>query len=206
MIYPTFASIFNASDGRINVRRFETKYQISLEIQSSSIKSTILCPGPFYTDFQNPQYAYWEGSTVVFSTPAAPGKSMGFADPGHDIGWFAKAAFDEGPDYRKGQVLPVCGRSISYSELAGKFSAVTGIKAEYRQCGIEEFEARFGRHLTLDKRDMGELGKWLAIAPDNMTCYGTIEMERLYAVESDLRVKALTWEAFLMRTAWMGPP
>jgi hypothetical protein len=131
---------------------------------------------------------------------------MGYADPGHDIGWFARAAFDKGPDYMKGQDLPVSGQAIVYSELADKFSAVSGIKAKYRQCGIEEFEARFRNHVAPDKRDMGALGNWFAIAPDDMTCYGTIGMERLSDVESDLDVKALTWEMFLLRTAWRGPP
>jgi hypothetical protein len=131
---------------------------------------------------------------------------MGFADPGHDIGWFARAAFDKGPDYMKGQDIPVCGQAIAYSEIAGQFSAVTGVKAKYRQCETEEFESRFKDHVAPDKRDMEALGKWFAIAPDDMTCYGTMEMERLTAVERDLNVKALTWEMFLWRTAWNGPP
>jgi len=206
LIYPTFPSIFNASNGRVNVRRFETKHQISLEIQASSVPATILCPGPFYTDFHHPQYASWEGKTVVFSTTAAPDKHMGFADPGHDIGWFAKAAFDKGPDYMKGHDIPVCGQAISYSDLASKFTAVTGIKSEYRQCEAEEFEARFENHVAPDKRDMGALGKWFEIAPDGRTCYGTLPVERLYAVEKDLNVKASTWEAYLAKRAWRGPP
>jgi len=206
LIYSTFPSIFNASNGLINVRRFETKHQISLEIQASAIPATILCPGPFYTDFHDPQYASWDGTTVIFSTPAAPHKSMGFADPTHDIGWFARAAFDKGPEYMAGQDIPVCGRSMSYAELASKFTAVTGIKAAYRQCDMQEFEARFKNHVAPDKRDMGALGKWFEIAPDEKTCYGTLDVGRLYDVERDLNVKALTWEAFLAKRGWRGPP
>jgi hypothetical protein len=205
VIYPTFPSIFNASNGRVNIRQFETKHQISLEIQSSSTPSTILCPGPFYTDFQDAQYAYWEGETVIFSTPAAPSNKMGFTDPGHDIGWFARAALDKGPDFMEGQEVPVCGQLISYSDLAAKFTAVMGIKAEYRQCTDEEFEARFENYSEPDRKDMGALGKWLAIAPSDRACYGTIPKERLFDAESGIRVKALTWEVFLERTRWTGP-
>lgn len=131
---------------------------------------------------------------------------MGFADPGHDIGWFARAVFDIGPEYMKGQDIPVCGQAIAYSDLASNFTAVTGVKSEYRQCGVEEFEARFEKHVAPDKRDMGALGKWLSIAPDNKTCYGTMDTDYLDTVESDLKTKALTWEAYLAKRTWKGPP
>ena len=206
LIYPTFPSIFNASNGRINIRHFETKYQICRQIQSCSVPSTVLCPGPFYTDFNKPQYAYWEGDTIVLSTPAAPSKSMGWADPGHDIGWFARAAFDQGPEWMKGLEVPVCGHSILYSDLASKVTAVTGIKAKYRQCSVEEFEARPGNYGELRKEEMRALGQWFTIAPDNRTCYGTVEMSRLMCVERDLGIKALSWEMHLERTRWRGPP
>jgi len=206
LIYPTFPSIFNASEGRINIRHFETKYQIFLHIKSSSTPSTILCPGPFYTDLNTPQYTYRDKDTVIFSTPAAPEKTMGWSDPGHDIGWFTRAAFNKGPEWMQGQEIPVCGQCISYTDLASKFTAVAGIKAEYRQCSIEEFEARSRQAVTSTGQNMRALGEWLAIAPDQRTCYGTIEMERLKIAEEELGVKALTWEMFLMRTGWRGPP
>jgi len=205
IIYTTFPSIFNASNGKINVRRFETKHQIALEIWSSSMPSTILCPGPFYTDFQHTQYAYWEGGKVIFSTPAAASNKMGFADPSHDIGWFARAAFEKGPSFMAGQELPVCGESISYADLATKFTAVTGVKADYRQCSVEEFEARFQSYHEPDRKDMASLGKWLTMAPSDRACYGTMELEPLLTVDSEMRVKALSWEAFLERTRWAGP-
>jgi len=197
--------VFNASNGRINIRRFETKHQIAREIQTSPISSTILCPGPFYTDFNFPQFAYWEGDKVIFSTPAAPSKTMGWADPGHDIGWFARAAFDTGPDFMKGQEVPICGKLISYSDLAAKLTAVTGIKSEYRQCTADEFEKRFENHSEMDRKDMAALGRWLAVAPTDRACYGTVDMDRLLIADREIRVKALTWEAFLERTRWSGP-
>lgn len=130
---------------------------------------------------------------------------MAFADPGHDIGWFARAAFDKGPTFMEGEAVPVCGQSISYSDLAEKFTAVIGIKAEYRQCTVEEFQERFKNHSERDRKDMAALGEWLAIAPSDKACYGTMDMERALAVDREIRVKALTWEAFLERTRWAGP-
>ncbi|TVY22073.1 NmrA-like family domain-containing protein, partial [Lachnellula hyalina] len=132
IIYPTFPSIFNSSNGSINILRFETKHQISLEIHASSIPSTVLCPGPFYTDLYEPQYASWDGTTVIFSTTAAPETSVGFADPSHDIGLFTRAALDKGAQYMAGEEIPVCGPPLTYAELAARFTAVTGIQAAYR--------------------------------------------------------------------------
>jgi hypothetical protein len=129
---------------------------------------------------------------------------MGWADPGHDIGWFARAVFDAGPEFMKGQDL-VCGQSIAYDELASKFTAVTGVKAIYRKCSAEEFAAS-SRNTIAPKNDSSKaLGEWLAVAPDNMTCYGTIENSVLTEVEKGLGVKALSWESFLERTGWRGP-
>jgi len=204
VIYPTFPSIYNSSDGSINILYFETTYQISQQIQSSSIPSTVLCPGPFYTDFDSIQYAHWEGSTVVLSSPAAPNKKMGWADPGHDIGWFSRAAFEKGPAWMKGLEVPVCGQSISYSDLATKLTAVTGLKAEYRQCSLEDFETRAGGGQE-NRTELKALGQWLTIAPDNRACYGTVDMDRLLRVQKDLGIKAMTWERFLERTRWKGP-
>jgi hypothetical protein len=130
---------------------------------------------------------------------------MGWADPGHDIGWFSRVAFDRGPELMKGLQVPVCGQSISYSDLESKITAVTGVKATYRQCSVEEFEAR-AENSEEWRKEIGALGHWLAIAPDNKTCYGTIEMDWSIEVEKDLGTKALSWEMFLRRTGWRGPP
>jgi hypothetical protein len=205
MVYPTFPSIFNTSNGEINIRYFETVFEICRQIQISSIPSTILCPGPFYTDFNDIQYTHWEGDTLIFSTPAAPNKRMGWADPGHDIGWFARAVFDKGPEWMAGLEVPVCGQSISYSDLANKFAAVTGLKAEYRQCSVEEFAGKSGSN-SERTNELRALGRWLVVASDDKACYGTVEMSRLMKVEKDLQRKALSWEMFLERTGWRGPP
>ncbi|CZR69433.1 uncharacterized protein PAC_19333 [Phialocephala subalpina] len=206
LVYPTFPSIFNASNGRINIRHFETKHQITLQLQASSIPSTILCPGPFYTDFNDMDFATRDGDVVVFSTPAAPTKRMGWADPGHDIGWFARAALDAGRTSKE-ELVPVCGQSISYEDLATMFTTVTGIKAVYRQCSVEEFGTRGGVAGVerVKGKEVRGLGEWLAIAPDERTCYGTIGMEQLELVEREMGVKALSWEKFLERTGWRGP-
>lgn len=204
IIYPTYPSVFDASNGNINIRYFETGRQISRVIQSSAIPSTILCPGSFYTDLFEPQYSHWEGDTIVFSTPAGPGKRMGWADPGYDIGVSVKAVLEVGPDWMKGLEVPVCGQNISYADMATKFSAVTGTKANYRQCSVDEFSTRVDKDEER-RNEIRALGQWLAVAPDDRTCYGTVAMARLLDVEKQLGVKALSWEMFLERTRWKGP-
>lgn len=205
LIYPTFPSLLAASDGRIGIRYFETKHQFSLKLRASAIPSTVLCPGPFYTDLEDLHCVHSNGDTVTFSTPAASTKRMGWADPGRDIGWFVRAVLDVGPGFMKGQEVPVCGQSIAYDELATKFTAVTGIKAVYNQCTEEEFAAA-SKNIVAPKDNASKaLGKWLAIAPDDRTCYGTIDCSILTEVEETLGVKGSTWESFLDRTGWRGP-
>jgi uncharacterized protein YbjT (DUF2867 family) len=205
LIYPTLPSLESASNGRIGIRYFETKHQISLKLRASPIPSTVLCPGPFYTDLEDLHCVHLNGDAVIFSTPAASTKRMGWADPGHDIGWFVRAVLHKGPGFMKGREVPVCGQSITYSELASKFSAVTGIKALYQQCTEEEFAASSKNVIVPKDNASKALGKWLAIAPDNMTCYGTVECSILTEVEGKLGVKASSWESFLDRTSWHGP-
>jgi len=204
IVYPTFPSVFNASNGRINIRHFETKHQIALRLRASPVASTVLCPGPFYTDFNDMEYASWDGNVLVFSTPAAPTKRMGWCDPGHDIGWFARAAFDLGPDCMEGEDVPVSGPVFSYEDLASKFSAVTGIKAVYRQCSLEEFGKLEGVDGVKGK-EVRALGEWLAVAPDEGACYGTVGMDKLKQTQREVGVRALSWEQFLERTGWRGP-
>ena len=83
---------------------------------------------------------------------------------------------------------------------------MTGIKAEYRQCSAEAFETRSENFSEADRKYMGALAKWLAVEPSDGVCYGTIDMERLSFTERGLNAKALSWEAFLERTRWLGPP
>ncbi|KAH7319292.1 hypothetical protein BKA65DRAFT_541414 [Rhexocercosporidium sp. MPI-PUGE-AT-0058] len=212
IIYPTFPSISQASGGHLTIPHFETKHQISQHIQSSPVPSTILCPGPFYTDFNDKNYASWDNGVLVFSTPAEPTKRMGWSDPGHDIGWFARACFDKGAEFMSNGYVPVSGPSLSYEEVASGFMAVTGTRAEYRQCEVDRFgvvangdsNGDGGRN-DVKGRELRALGEWLSVAPDGMTCYGTIEVERLNRVKRELRVEALSWEKFLERTGWRGP-
>ena len=150
------------------------------------------------------QYASWDGNTVVFSTPAAPEKRMGWSDPGHDIGWFSRAAFDVGPQFMQGENVPVSGPVFSYEDLASKFSAVTGIKAVYRQCTLEEFGQLEGMDGVKGK-EVKALGEWLAVAPDDGACYGTVGMDKLKQAQRVMGVQALSWEQFLERTGWRGP-
>lgn len=175
-----------------------------MRLRTSVVPSTILCPGPFYTDFSDMEYASWDGDVLVFSTPAAPTKRMGWSDPGHDIGWFARAVLDVGPNYMKDEHIPVSGPVVAYEELASKFSAVTGVKAVYRQCKLDEFEKLEGMD-GLKGKEVKELGAWLAVAPDDSACYGTIPMEKLEQAQKVLDVQALSWDKFLERTGWRGP-
>lgn len=196
VIYPTHPSVFNATGGLVNIRLFEAQYQVQCLIRSSPIPSTILGRGASLKALHGPQYSHQEGDTIVLSTPAAPYKKMSWFDPSHDIGWFARSAFDKGPEWKKNEIVPVCGQNIPYAELASQITAVMGVKAKYQQCEVKEFAERVVDG-EMSVRDMEALGHWLSIAPDDKICFGTIESGKLINVQQDLDLRALTWEEYL---------
>ena len=104
----------------------------------------------------------------------------------------------------KDEHVPVSGPIFSYEDLASKFSAVTGIKAVYRQCSLEEF-ASLEVVDSVKGKEVRALGEWLAIAPDDGACYGTIGMDKPKQAQREMGVQALSWENFLERTGWRGP-
>jgi hypothetical protein len=113
--------------------------------------------------------------------------------------------FNKGPQWMACLEVPVCGQSISYSDLASKLAAVTGLKAEYGQCSVEAFEERSGNDQE-KRKELKALRQWLADAQDNRVRYGTVEMSLFITAEKELGRKALLWENFLERTRWRGPP
>jgi hypothetical protein len=78
------------------------------------------------------------------------------------------------------------------------------LKAEYKHCSVEELEARSGNDPE-KRKELRALKQWLADAPDDRACYGTVEMSRLIRADKELGRKALTWEKFLERTRLRGP-
>ncbi|KAI9711347.1 MAG: hypothetical protein M1812_007196 [Candelaria pacifica] len=213
-IYTSLRSIYEASSGRCNISHFEHHHRGADAIRNIGLPATILYPGLFFCNFNSPQFSYWtrenQKDTLVFCSPAAPHKSIGYVDPGADVGTFAKAAFDKGPEVTA-RCYPVNSVNITYESLAKRFTAVTGIPAVYRQSSVEEFQQSTeallkDRDSSLIRDDLKAIGEWFTIAPDDMTCYGTMPMEKLAEAKHDLGVEATSWEEYLHRTGWKGPP
>lgn len=68
---------------------------------------------------------------------------------------------------------------------------MTGIKAAYRQCGLEEFGSLEAAD-SVKRQELRELSKWLAIAPDENTFYRTISVKKLEQVQRDMNIEALS--------------
>jgi len=216
LIYTSLQSIHDASNGRLYIHHFKSKNRIGKYIRQRGLPATLLYPGPFYTNFNCAQYCYWSKratdgqATVVFCSPAPPEKSMGWVDATYDIGSFVRAAFDKGPaattkDY------PVNTKNITYKRLASLFTAVTGVPAIYKQLTVDEFVNRSGKTFGFAKGsqlglDTERLAEWFMEAPDDNTGFGTMPMLSLEMAENDLGVRASSWEEYLERTQWMGPP
>ncbi|KAI9776634.1 MAG: hypothetical protein M1839_009440 [Geoglossum umbratile] len=216
LVYTSLQSIYDASNGRLYVHHFESKNYIGKYIRQKGLPTTLLYPGPFYTNFNCPQYCYWAKDvtsgkpTVIFCSPAAPNKLMGWVDAMYDIGSFVRAAFDKGPAVAA-KDYPANTKNITYESLASLFTAVTGVPAIYRQLTVEEFVSRAAETLRYTKGsqlslDTERLAEWFMEAPNDKTGFGTMPMSDLEMANDDLGVQASPWEEYLERSQWMGPP
>ncbi|KAH6897466.1 hypothetical protein B0T10DRAFT_584198 [Thelonectria olida] len=160
----------------------------------------------FYTNMLWSQYCRREeDGTVRFCAPVAGDTLADWVDPGHDIGVFASEAFTAGPGKTGSKTYPVVGPKIPFSEFAKVFSKVTSKPSRFESTTIDEWgsvvAATVGKGYEEDIRQMMQ---WIAVAPNDKICYGTMSPEDDTSWE-DLGVRASTFEEWLARSKWEGP-
>lgn len=211
IVYSSLPSVFNASNGAHNIRHFEAKHHISSMFEESSIASTRINSGPFFTNIFTPQFSFYSGDTFILSTPANPQKTCGWVDPSVDIGALVLSVLSS-QVAKENRSFDISGKQLSFAELARTFSSVTGFKARYVQCTIEEWVDRVCvppsselAATSVFRQDLEALGEWLATMPSHKSVYGTVEADEVKRSERLMQVKCSSWEAYLRRAKWLQP-
>ncbi|KAE8312089.1 hypothetical protein BDV41DRAFT_577926 [Aspergillus transmontanensis] len=200
-------NIAQASRGQFTkVFHFDHKSQIESWAKEELPATTILHPGLFYTNMFWPQYCRRSGDGIVeFCAPVPAEKSADWVDPAYDIGEFAAEIFARGPEITASKTYPVVGPKISFSELATVFEATTSRPARFNPGTLHEWGATVSASAGAGfERDIRQMVEWITVAPDDKICYGTMNPDEDQS-QSDLGVRASTFQEWLERSGWTGP-
>lgn len=205
-VFTSLPDVAKASGGKYtHVFHFDFKAQIE-ELARRELKSaTALLPGYFFTNLNWPWYCHREGEVVRFCAPISKDTECEWVDAEYDVGVFAAAAFAAGPTKTRNKAYPL-GQKYSLAQLASIFESKTSVKAEARPSTLEEWEEAtvpiVGPGWRTDLRQMME---WTEAMPKGKVGWGTLELAEDRAPE-ELAVKPSSFEEWLERSGWRGPP
>jgi uncharacterized protein YbjT (DUF2867 family) len=132
------------ADRAPNVPHFDAKHEVEKTLKASSLRWTVLRPGPFMQDFDYEKDDILEGRLRAW--PMNPDTPLKFVDT-EVIGRVAAAAFSESACY-VGKTLPVVCDVVTPREMAGIFSRLLGRPVELEPMSWAEYEAAMGPELT----------------------------------------------------------
>ncbi|KAL3441665.1 cinnamoyl-CoA reductase [Aspergillus insuetus] len=207
-VFSFLPNIAEASGGRFRkVFQFDHKFQIEQLARRELPVVTALRPGLFYTNVQWPQYCRRNEDGVVRFCPPVPGdKTADWVDPSYDIGVYAAGTcIRTGPRKTGSKIYPVVSPKIRFADFPAIFSSGRSQPAVYSPITLDEWGATVAR--TVGKgyeEDIRQMMGWIAFAPEDKICYGTMEPEEDTSWE-DLGVRASTFEEWLGRARWDGP-
>ncbi|GAB1209498.1 hypothetical protein APSETT445_008277 [Aspergillus pseudonomiae] len=113
--------------------------------------------------------------------------------------------FARGPEITASKTYPVVGPKISFSELATVFEATTSRPARFKPSTLHEWGATVSASAGAGfERDIRQMIEWITVAPDDKICYGTMNPDEDQS-QSDLGVRASTFQEWLERSGWTGP-
>ncbi|KAF4831723.1 NmrA-like family domain-containing protein 1 [Colletotrichum siamense] len=206
-IFSSLPNIENASNGRYSkVFHFDFKSRIDQWARERLPAVTTLIPGLFYDNLQWPNYCRRDDDGTVRFCAAVPESTVGeWVDVGHDVGIFVRAVLIAGTSKTASKTYPIGSPKISFGELASVFSSMTGIPAHFESVGLEDWTSTVvsvaGEGF---KEDIRQMVQWVAHAPKDKICYGTMNPVDDCSWE-DLGVKASTFEEWILRSNWRGP-
>ncbi|GAB1201064.1 hypothetical protein APSETT444_010451 [Aspergillus pseudonomiae] len=117
----------------------------------------------------------------------------------------AAKIFARGPEITASKTYPVVGPKISFSELATVFEATTSRPARFKPSTLHEWGATVSASAGAGfERDIRQMIEWITVAPDDKICYGTMNPDEDQS-QSDLGVRASTFQEWLERSGWTGP-
>ncbi|KAF5009238.1 hypothetical protein FDECE_4531 [Fusarium decemcellulare] len=206
-VISSLPNLAEASDGRFaKVYHFDYKHEIEQLARQRLPAVTALLPGLFYSNMTWQQYCRKEeDGTVRFCAPV-PGDTLAdWVDPAYDIGVFACEAFAAGPEKTGSKSYPVVSPKLRFSDFAEKFTRVTLIPSTFKSTTIEQWGDTVAETVGEGYReDIQQMMQWIAAAPDDKICYGTMEPVEDTS-RQDLGVRASTFEEWLARSNWQGP-
>ncbi|GLB16080.1 hypothetical protein AtubIFM61612_005916 [Aspergillus tubingensis] len=100
---------------------------------------------------------------------------------------------------------PVVSSKMRFADLPAIFSTVRYQPAIFDPISLDDWGATVAR--TVGKgyeEDIRQMMEWIALAPDEKICYGTMTPEEDCSW-ADLGVRASTFEEWLKRSGWQGP-
>ncbi|GLA92537.1 hypothetical protein AtubIFM57143_008889 [Aspergillus tubingensis] len=113
--------------------------------------------------------------------------------------------FSLGPEKTASKVYPVVSSKMRFADLPAIFSTVRYQPAIFDPISLDDWGATVAR--TVGKgyeEDIRQMMEWIAVAPDEKICYGTMTPEEDCSW-ADLGVRASTFEEWLKRSGWQGP-
>ncbi|GFN16540.1 cinnamoyl-CoA reductase [Aspergillus tubingensis] len=211
-VISSLPNLADASKGQFQkVFHFDHKFQIEQLAKSELTAVTALRPGLFYTNVQWVQYCRRnENGIVRFCPPVPENKTADWTDPSYDIGWRLTIiekveVFSLGPEKTASKVYPVVSSKMRFADLPAIFSTVRYQPAIFDPISLDDWGATVAR--TVGKgyeEDIRQMMEWIAVAPDEKICYGTMTPEEDCSW-ADLGVRASTFEEWLKRSGWQGP-
>ncbi|KAJ5776365.1 NmrA-like [Penicillium nucicola] len=197
-----------ATSGRFDkLFHMDHKFIIEQWAKQSLPAVTCLLPGLFFTNLDRPQYCRREANGVVrFCTPIPPTKLVEWVDPVYDMGIFAAEVFALGIAKTKNKNYIVCSPKLRMDEFASTFTRVTGQPAIYSPISMDEWADLASKPVGNGfKEDIRQMMEWISIAPVDKVCYGALDPAQDSTWE-DLHLRASTFEDWLRRSGWRGPP
>ncbi|PYH89760.1 cinnamoyl-CoA reductase [Aspergillus ellipticus CBS 707.79] len=196
-----------ASQGRFpKVYHFDYKHRIEMWAREKLRGLTVLYPGLYYTNFENPQYCRrLEDGTVRFCAPCAPDTLADWVDPAYDIGIDAAETLLRPPPATI-KLYPITAPKIPFHALPTTFTAVTGQPAVFAPISLDEWGEVVARAVGRGyEEDIRQMMQGIAVAPEEKICYGTMEGGEGDRVVEELGVRASSFAEWLGRTGWRGP-
>lgn len=90
--------------------------------------------------------------------------------------------------------------------MAQEFQSVTGIKAVHDPISLDEWGALVAQVAGKGyERDIRQMMEWIAVAPEDKVCYGTMDAGSSGVASKELGVRASSFREWLKRTGWRGP-
>lgn len=100
----------------------------------------------------------------------------------------------------------VCSPKLRMDEFASTFTRVTGQPAIYSPISMDEWADLASKPVGNGfKEDIRQMMEWISIAPEDRICYGALAPAEDSSWE-DLHLRASSFEDWLRRSGWRGPP